>query len=175
VGAEELLGDPLDIATMQASGFVFATGGDEGVEQGAQGAVALYHEGRGLRLRVRHKYPFTSELKRMSVLVECAGDTGAGTGAGKGGGGGAGKGEGGGGNGGGKGTDAPAPPLYLFTKGAPEVLARYLAFKPAYYDSTYFYHMSRGRRVLALAYRSLSEVMLYVCVCVAVCCLCLCL
>ena len=44
--------------------------------------------------------------------------------------------------------------LFVFTKGAPEVLAEHLIKIPAFYHETYVHHMTRGKRVLALAYRS---------------------
>ena len=78
-------------------------------------------------LKVKHRYPFSSALKRMSVLVECY---------------------------------LPAEQkagLFIFTKGAPEVLAEHLIEIPVFYHETYVHHMTRGKRVLALAYRSISS------------------
>ena len=48
--------------------------------------------------------------------------------------------------------------LYVLTKGAPEVLeeSALIADLPSSYRATYQFHMSRGRRVLALAYRKLT-------------------
>ena len=45
---------------------------------------------------------------------------------------------------------------YVFTKGAPEVLADKLLDVPAEYAKTYQFHMTRGKRVIALAYRQLQ-------------------
>lgn len=111
------IGDPLESATMSASGYVFRsyTVGDS--------APCMVHE-TGVELRVRHKYPFTSELKRMSVVVEAAQPGGQ-------------------------------RRNMVFCKGAPEIIGNYLATVPAFYNATYYYHMSRGRRVLALAYKTL--------------------
>lgn len=78
-------------------------------------------------LKVKHRYPFSSALKRMSVLVECS---------------------------------LPAEQksgIFVFTKGAPEVLAAHMIDIPAFYHETYVHHMTRGKRVLALAYRSVSS------------------
>ena len=45
----------------------------------------------------------------------------------------------------------------VFCKGAPEVLAKHLVSVPPFYYSTCYYHMNRGRRVLALAYKVISS------------------
>jgi cation-transporting ATPase 13A1 len=112
---------------MTASGFSFLP------SMVGDGATSIVSEQSGVELRVRAKYPFSSDLKRMSVLVEAiAGHTGAVSSSGSG------------------------RKLFLFCKGAPEVLAAHLAVVPEYYNATYFYHMSRGRRVLALAYKTLA-------------------
>lgn len=52
-------------------------------------------------------------------------------------------------------TSAPVA-SYLFTKGAPEVIATLIKTVPADYKRVYLHHMSNGKRVLALCYRSLS-------------------
>ena len=74
-------------------------------------------------VKVKHRYPFSSALKRMSVIVECLlpGEQKSG--------------------------------LFVFIKGAPEVLAAHMVDIPSFYQGTYVYHMTRGKRVLALAYR----------------------
>lgn len=117
--ASNLIGDPLEIATMTASGYKFRS------YTGTDSVPCIVNEEQGHELRVRHKYPFTSELKRMSVVVEAQGRSGL-------------------------------RRTLAFCKGAPEIVAKYLSTVPAFYDTTYFYHMSRGRRVLALAYKSLA-------------------
>ena len=43
--------------------------------------------------------------------------------------------------------------LFVFVKGAPEVLAAHLSEIPPFYQETYVHHMTRGKRVLAMAYR----------------------
>jgi hypothetical protein len=43
--------------------------------------------------------------------------------------------------------------VFLCPKGAPEVLERMLVVVPNNYATTYRYHMSAGRRVIALAYK----------------------
>ena len=61
----------------------------------------------------------------------------------------------------------PASPLQhqqllVLTKGAPEAVQVLLDSVPTNYAATYLYHMGRGRRVLALAYRCVCVI----CVCV---------
>ena len=46
--------------------------------------------------------------------------------------------------------------LLVLTKGAPEAVAPLLASVPPNFAATYLYHMGRGRRVLALAYRCVA-------------------
>lgn len=47
--------------------------------------------------------------------------------------------------------------LFIFSKGAPEVLASYIDVLPPFYHDTYVHHMTRGKRVLALAYRKVQS------------------
>lgn len=128
----DLIGDPLEIATMSASGYQFQNSAK------GDGVTAIVNSGNGTELRVRHKYPFTSDLKRMTVVLEAVSATAvhpyASTSSSSGG-----------------------RRNLVFTKGAPEVLANHLASVPAYYNATYFHHMSRGRRVLALAYKTIPS------------------
>ena len=130
VGAgADLIGDPLEIATMSASGYQF---------QKNDGVTSIVNGHNGTELRVRHKYPFTSDLKRMTVVLEAVSATASHPYAST-------------------SSSSGGRRSLVFTKGAPEVLSNHLAEVPAYYNSTYFYHMSRGRRVLALAYKSLPS------------------
>jgi cation-transporting ATPase 13A1 len=50
--------------------------------------------------------------------------------------------------------------LYALCKGAPETIREYLSndSMPANYDEIYRFHMSRGRRVLAMAFREIGSV-----------------
>lgn len=79
-------------------------------------------------IRILYRYPFSSALKRMSVVAEI---TILGT--------------------------TNEKHIVVMTKGAPEVLVDKLAEVPECYRDTYLYHMSRGKRVLALAFRVLSD------------------
>jgi magnesium-transporting ATPase (P-type) len=47
--------------------------------------------------------------------------------------------------------------MMVFTKGAPEVMEKFLETVPPYYHQCYQYHMSRGKRVLALACKTLHS------------------
>jgi len=141
----DLIGDPLEIAAMEASGFAFRLGKQQSHSEGGGNVLSVEHEERNLRVTIRHKYPFTSALKRMSIVAECSNvhpstinSSSSSGGAGK--------------------PQQQQSKTMVFTKGAPEVLAQYLKEVPAFYNATYFHHMSRGRRVLALAYKPLSSV-----------------
>jgi manganese-transporting P-type ATPase len=85
------------------------------------------HAGKGIVIKVKHRYPFSSALKRMSVIAECSIPFKAESG------------------------------LFIFSKGAPEVLASYMDVIPPFYQDTYVHHMTRGKRVLALAYRKVQS------------------
>jgi len=54
-------------------------------------------------------------------------------------------------------SDSHTSEVYVFTKGAPEILADLLVTIPDYFTPTYMYHMSKGRRVIALAIRRLGN------------------
>jgi magnesium-transporting ATPase (P-type) len=119
----------------------------------ADGTTTIADPNTGVELKVRAKFPFSSDLKRMSVIVECSGPragvhaatlqrnvsstSNAGSSSSS------------------SSSNAIIRQGYVFTKGAPEILASHLNTIPDYYNATYFYHMSRGRRVLALAYKTL--------------------
>ena len=145
-----IAGDPLEKATFEASGFVFSSSAKGG--SGPESTVLISPQwsegGCGLRMVVKHRYPFSSALKRMSTIVECVvpetdDDEGESSSPN---------------------SELPVggltinSGLYVLTKGAPEVLeeSALIADLPSSYRATYQFHMSRGRRVLALAYRKLT-------------------
>ena len=145
-----LTGDPLEKATFEASGFLFSSGakGGGGPDSTVLVSPQWSEGGCGLRMIVKHRYPFSSALKRMSTIVECLvletdGDEGASSNPN---------------------SELPVggvtinSGMYVLTKGAPEVLeeSALIADLPPSYRATYQFHMSRGRRVLALAYRKLT-------------------
>lgn len=102
-----------------------AINGASGTASSSSGSslCCVVHSTKGLVAKVKHRYPFSSALKRMSAIVECSIPS---------------KGESG---------------LFVFTKGAPEVLAAHMSDVPPFYKDTYVHHMTRGKRVLVLAYR----------------------
>ena len=48
----------MEVATLEATGFVL------------EGSDMIVHKKKCIRVRVRRRFPFSSTLKRMSVLVE---------------------------------------------------------------------------------------------------------
>jgi cation-transporting ATPase 13A1 len=139
LGRPNYLGDPLEVATMMSSGFIFERGSSQGDGSMAPSATSSV---RGLRVSIKHRFPFNSTLKRMSVLTEVQDVSSASVAAGS------------------SSTSSSGPKsksaLYIFTKGAPEVIQDRLASVPASYTKAYVYHMCRGKRVLALACRKIS-------------------
>lgn len=124
-----IIGDPLEIATFEASGYVMDS---SGMQYSSQRQPP--NDSVGLRLssaRVLHRYPFSSALKRMSVLVEVVVE-------------------------GGKGGMSRKRVLVV-TKGAPEVMHDMINSIPDTYREVYLHHMSRGKRVLALGYKMVSD------------------
>lgn len=84
-------------------------------------------------ISILHRFAFASQLKRMTVLVteeDSATDN----------------------------NNIAKATVWALTKGAPETICKLLLPDsiPADYDDICTYHMSRGRRVLAMAYRSLG-------------------
>jgi magnesium-transporting ATPase (P-type) len=99
----------LELATIEATGFQFVhtdavqTHGGGGHPSGAALGCVVHRE-RGIVMKLKHRYPFSSTLKRMSTIVEhCALPSAASVAAGR--------------------PVAGQTSLFLFTKGAPEVLA----------------------------------------------------
>ncbi|KAL3934035.1 MAG: hypothetical protein SGPRY_000012 [Prymnesium sp.] len=80
-------------------------------------------------LIIRRRFPFSSELKRSSTIAEIAQ----------------------------MGEMKPSSsPLRVLTKGAPETVRCLLRAVPEGYDSAYMYHTLRGKRVIALAGKSMG-------------------
>lgn len=55
-------------------------------------------------------------------------------------------------------TESQSTRLMILSKGAPEVLSKFMISKPADYDQTYLKHVKEGSRVLALAYKNLPKI-----------------
>lgn len=135
------VGDPLEIVTLEATGFQFDTATQATASHASSRLIlpSFLSADKSVKLVLKHRYPFNSTLKRMSVLTEVtlkpevyyySSVTNSVTG------------------------------LFLFTKGAPEVLAPMIADLPADYKTVYLYHMSRGKRVLALAGKKIASSLL---------------
>ena len=80
------------------------------------------------RIKILHRFAFSSKLKRMTVL--CTED------------------------------DNNNGTVWAISKGAPETIKELLSADsiPKNYDTVAFHHMSRGRRVLAMAYRNVGTI-----------------
>lgn len=111
-----VMGDPMELVSLEASGFSLG---------GVDGTVAMSIE-RKVQLKIKHRYPFSSALKRMSVVVES------------------------------KNSNNNEDKTYLFTKGAPEIIANLIDNLPLHYKSTYLFHMNKGKRVLTIAYKEIN-------------------
>jgi cation-transporting ATPase 13A1 len=133
------IGDPLEIATLQSSGFQF----------GNLDGSFIVNTGLNIQLKVLHKYPFSSSLKRMSTIVQYSTvdinndklqlnsyNSGSISSSNS--------------------SSSPSSSLLLFTKGAPEILADRITNLPDFYKSTYLHHMNKGKRVLTIACKKLS-------------------
>eukprot|EP01038_Epipyxis_sp_PR26KG_P009601 gene9601-12930_t len=141
------IGDPLELATMLNSGFKFNSNNNtaRSTSSSTTFSQSLVNRELGIQVKIKHKFPFSSTLKRMSVIVDInrfaeSGDANTSISSTK------------------RtipSTSSTASECYVFTKGAPEIISSYLKEMPSFYESTYFYHMSRGKRVLAIACKKL--------------------
>lgn len=88
--------------------------------------------GRPRSIHILHRWAFSSHLKRMTVLISEEYSAAEGN---------------------------SAKDIWALTKGAPETIYNQLSPEsiPADYHDVSNYHMSRGRRVLAMAYRALGK------------------
>lgn len=128
----EILGDPLEIASFSTSGFQFtappATLNQRNNNNNSGTTFSsnfLMNPELEVNATLLQKYPFNSELKRMSTIVHVKSIS----------------------------NSSLSDKCYLFTKGAPEILHQYLAVVPPSYNDCYQHHMQAGKRVLALAYK----------------------
>jgi cation-transporting ATPase 13A1 len=169
-----ILGDPLEFVSFAASGFKFLISsssgpGGHGHGMPPQQGIATNHmvnTEHQIAAHVLHKYPFSSDLKRMSVMVQlssvatspssssssssfAASSSGYGgvTGQGM-------MGSSSSSSGNSRLKDFETV-TYIFCKGAPEIIQPYLRNVPEHYTKAYQYHMQAGKRVLALAYKLL--------------------
>ena len=109
----KVVGDPLEVEALKKSGFSssLTKQPDEKVSSMNLGVVS--NPTRSLQAQVVHMYPFSSSLKRMSVIagVKRGNDIAGGA--------------------------LKPDRLMVFTKGAPEVIAGHLKEVPAYYHQCY--------------------------------------
>lgn len=117
----EIVGDPLEIATFNASGFRVISPSLEHEEIGFR---ILEHSTRDIILDIKRRYLFSSALKRMSVVVNVQSKSC---------------------------NSENASGMWVFTKGAPEVIEDLLLRVPVFYGQTFRHHMNSGKRVLVLA------------------------
>lgn len=142
----EILGDPLEIASFSTSGFEFISSPSQNNNNnnnnnggGASfAATDLINSSLNIQVKILHKFPFNSELKRMSTVVAVrplnpssavSGDINL----------------------------SQSPSIYIFTKGAPEIIQQHLKEIPENYNEYSQHHMQSGKRVLAIAYKKLSD------------------
>jgi cation-transporting ATPase 13A1 len=146
---KKLMGDPLEVATMEASGFLTTNNASFQANLDADGNIVCGWNPQGptstaaLVAMVSKRMPFTSALKRMSnvVMVEKR-DTSAMTTALS--------------SSGVAGSAVLSRECMVVTKGAPEVLESLLTIVPPFYRATYQFHMRQGKRVLTMASRTIS-------------------
>ena len=118
------LGDPVESAALRGLGWTL---GQDRVTEAGTAPTATGSGKRALKILVR--FPFSSELRRMSTIVALSG----------------------GAHGGGE-------SLYVVAKGAPEVIRGMCSEVPPYYDSVCAKYARQGGRVLALAVKPLPGV-----------------
>jgi cation-transporting ATPase 13A1 len=156
----KLLGDPLELVTLEASGFSMVA--SAAGESSTSSIATSRRDGCTASIRILKRFPFSSALKRMSVLVkhDVKAEVGMPMGFTL-------------GLASSPQREHPVPGMgvgnlgalvaqsstlggLIVTKGAPEVIAELLQDVPAFYNTTYLHHMSQGKRVLAVAYRRLA-------------------
>ena len=112
-----ILGDPLEVETFRQSEFCLAATRNPGLVTSAK------HDERGLSVNIVKRYPFSSALKRMSVIANVSL------------------------------SKTRGKHQIVCCKGAPEIIEKFLNHVPANYVATYQLHMALGRRVIALAFK----------------------
>ncbi|CAB9527936.1 Probable manganese-transporting ATPase catp-8 [Seminavis robusta] len=122
----QLIGDPLEQAVLKDTGYQLV---------GSNILIPTQPlEGRPKSITILHRFAFSSQLKRMTVLVTQEYSAADAAYSGK------------------------ENNIWALTKGAPETILGLLSPEsvPSDYEDVYTHHMSRGRRVLAMGYRSLG-------------------
>jgi cation-transporting ATPase 13A1 len=100
----------------------------EGIGYKHDGRKTSYHQGnQGPKILQIKRFLFESALKRMSSIVQTEDSKSSGT------------------------------EFKVLSKGAPEVIKKFLRTVPSNYDQCYLKHVKNGARVLALAYKTLNR------------------
>ena len=125
----QVIGDPLELAVLRESGYRMS--GNNVVDpvlEPDDDEFSISGVERK-RITILHRFAFSSKLKRMTVLCT-EGDSNNGSN------------------------------VWAISKGAPETIKDLLSIDslPINYDDIAFHHMSRGRRVLAMAYRDVGTI-----------------
>lgn len=148
-----ILGDPLEFASFAASGYKFSIDFAQ-LNSGKQSITTnlVFNPNSNVNANIMHKYPFSSDLKRMSVMAQVnsvpntnadpTSSSGSSSSSSS------------------RSTGSklrdPTSAMFVFCKGAPEIMHPFLKEVPESYSKVYQYHMQAGKRVLALAYKMLN-------------------
>ena len=130
----QVVGDPLELAVLRESGYHMT--GNNVVdhileENNDDGSTFKVPADTKKRITILHRFAFSSKLKRMTVLCT-EGDHNSNNNSN----------------------------IWALSKGAPETIKDLLLSNsiPTNYDDVAFHHMSRGRRVLSMAYRDVGTI-----------------
>lgn len=113
-------GDPLEKATLESTQFKLGKHGDSIIP--SKSSYNISH------INIIKRFPFSSSLRRMSVIGQCYPS---------------------------KGNEKPL--FFASAKGAPEVIKDLLTSPPEWYDRVYMKYAEQGGRVLALGYKLLES------------------
>ena len=130
--ANKLVGDPLEKAVLLACGWTLLPGGKDTVIEMDRSKISSNPVSGSIR--ILHRFPFSSTLRRMSVLAVDNREIDFNN----------------------NGNNS----LWALAKGSPETIMPLLdpeSYDPAEYTQLYKRQMALGRRVLALAYRNLGK------------------
>ena len=126
----QVIGDPLELAVLRESGYRMTDNRvvDPIEEIDTDGSIRHATADGRKRITILHRFAFTSKLKRMTAL--CI-----------------------------EGENSSSI-VWAVSKGAPETIKDLLSIGsiPINYDDVAYHHMSRGRRVLAMAYRDVGTI-----------------
>jgi cation-transporting ATPase 13A1 len=127
INKDKIVGDPMELEAFHHSGF----SSNMNLSQSST-VDSIVHQGRHISVKIKQRFLFSSELKRMSVLIEVASVNTKEANS----------------------THQIISTSYMVCcKGAPEIIENLLHHIPPRYRETYLYHMKLGRRVLALSYK----------------------